>query len=174
MTAAAAVFPESVDISDKHTPPLSGGGLNTDVMFSSERDDYETPDDLFDYWDSIFGFDFDAAAEVHNAKCWLSIGPEADTLTQNWRGWGQTAWLNPPYGRGIGKFTEKALHETENGVTTVCLLPARTDTRWWHDTVAGHADYIQYIQGRLKFKGMANGAPFPSAIAIYFAKKEAI
>jgi len=87
-----------------------------------------------------------------------------------WGERGAKVWLNPPYGRGIGKFTAKALEETECGVTTVCLLPARTDTRWWHDTVAGHADYIQYIKGRIVFKGEEHGAPFPSAIAVYFAK----
>lgn len=141
-----------------------------EALFSSLKTDYETPDVLFNYWNDIFEFDLDAAANETNAKCPFYITEEWDTLTTCWGGRGTKVWLNPPYGRGIGKFTAKALEETECGVTTVCLLPARTDTRWWHDTVKDHADYIQYIKGRLTFKGMESGAPFPSAIAIYFAK----
>ena len=77
-----------------------------------------------------------------------------------------TFWMNPPYGREIGKWMKKAYEESQQGCTVVCLVPSRTDTAWWHD-YAMKADEIRYIRGRLKFQGAENSAPFPSAVVIF-------
>jgi hypothetical protein len=74
--------------------------------------------------------------------------------------------MNPPYGREIGKWIKKAYEESLNGCTVVCLLPSRTDTRWFWDYILGKAE-IRFIKGRLKFGGHKNAAPFPSMIVIY-------
>ena len=82
------------------------------------------------------------------------------------RSWGNTTYVNPPYGRGIIKWLSKAFYESKQGKTIVMLLPSRTDTKWWHDYVM-KAHEIRFIKGRLKFSGHKNSAPFPSAIVIF-------
>lgn len=77
--------------------------------------------------------------------------------------------MNPPYGRVIGDWIKKA---KESNTTVVCLVPARTDTRWWHDNVINDAAEIRFIKGRLKFGGQKNSAPFPSAVVIYKSKEK--
>ena len=75
-------------------------------------------------------------------------------------------WMNPPYGKEIGKWMEKAYEESrKNGTTVVCLVPARTDTAWWHDFAMRGS--ICFLRGRLKFGGSKNAAPFPSAIIVF-------
>lgn len=75
-------------------------------------------------------------------------------------------WLNPPYGRAIGLWMAKAVAAAEAGATVVCLVPSRTDTRWWHDYVLPHGQ-VEFIRGRLKFGGCKNSAPFPSAVVVF-------
>ena len=77
---------------------------------------------------------------------------------------GGAVWLNPPYGRQIGKFLAKADNESKKGIVIVCLVPARTDTKWWHEYCIHHE--IRFIRGRLKFGDSKNSAPFPSALVI--------
>lgn len=113
-------------------------------LFSSATDMWETPQNFFDELDKEFHFSCDVCATRENAKCAKFYTPEQDGLKQTWEG---TLWMNPPYGREIGKWVKKA---SESNATVVCLLPARTDTRWFHDYVYGKAE-IRFVRGRLKF-----------------------
>lgn len=134
--------------------------MNTDVMFSSKTDMWETPAAFFRALDAEFHFTLDVCAVPENAKCRAFFTPEQDGLSQNWVG---RCWCNPPYGREIGKWVKKA---AEAECTVVMLLPARTDTAWFHDYVYGHAE-IRFVRGRLKFGDRKNSAPFPSMVAIF-------
>lgn len=139
--------------------------MNTDLMFSSKTDMWETPQDLFDKLNSEFNFTLDACAIPENAKCKVFFTPEQDGLSQPWVG---TVWCNPPYGREIVKWVEKAHVARMCGNTVVMLLPARTDTKWFHEYIYNKKYVeIRFIQGRLKFGGSKNSAPFPSMIVIF-------
>jgi phage N-6-adenine-methyltransferase len=138
------------------------------VHFSSRSDGWETPQWLFDLLDAEFGFTLDVCATAENAKCRRYYTPETDGLGQDWRG---VCWMNPPYGRQIGRFVEKAHRSAIQGATVVCLVPARTDTAYWHRVVA-HASEIRFLKGRLKFGGAPNGAPFPSAVVVFRPGKQ--
>jgi phage N-6-adenine-methyltransferase len=132
------------------------------IHFSSATDLWATPQDTFDALNAEFGFQTDVCALAENAKCRNFYTPEQDGLAQNWRG---TCWMNPPYGRQIGKWMRKAYESSLTGATVVCLVPARTDTAWWHDyAMRGE---IRFLRGRLKFGGSKNSAPFPSAVVIF-------
>ena len=137
--------------------------MEHNVHFSSQTPEWGTPADLFAELNDIFHFDLDACATAENAKCERYFTMEDDALTQEWKG---TVWMNPPYGRGIIKFMRKAYESSLSGATVVCLVPSRTDTKWWH----GYArrGQIAYIRGRLKFGDATNAAPFPSAIVIFY------
>lgn len=142
--------------------------MNTEVMFSSKTDLWSTPQDFFDDLDKEFHFTLDACALPENAKCKRYFSPEQDGLFQPWEG---VVWCNPPYGRQIGKWVEKAAVSAFMGkATVVMLLPARTDTAWFHDYIYGPAE-IRFIRGRLKFGGCKNAAPFPSMVAIFKREK---
>ena len=135
------------------------------VHFSSATDQWATPQELYDRWDRLFCFDLDACADEGNAKCQRFYSVEVDGLAQEWAP--HRVWLNPPYGRSIGRWMAKAKQESARGALVVALVPARTDTRWWHDHVVGAA-HIIYLQGRVRFGTATAGAPFPSAIVIYY------
>ena len=135
------------------------------VMFSSKTDLWETPQDFFDALNAEFKFELDVCALPENAKCEKYYTPEQDGLVQEWIG---VCWCNPPYGKQIGKWVEKA---AKANTTVVMLLPARTDTRWFHDWVLPYAE-IRWIKGRLKFGGATNSAPFPSMVCVYKAALE--
>ena len=142
--------------------------MNTGLMFSSSSDMWETPDDLFERLDQVFGFEIDVCAVDGNAKCKKFYPPKVDGLRQKWEG---VCWMNPPYGREISKWVAKAYYESKhNRATIVCLLPARTDTKWWHDyCMKGE---IYFIKGRLKFGASNNSAPFPSCIVVFRSRVE--
>lgn len=124
--------------------------MNTALMFSSATDQWATPQEFFDELDKEFDFAVDVCADATNHKCEAYYDKAADGLSQAWN---RTAWCNPPYGREIGKWVAKAAEESKkHGVTVVMLLPARTDTRWFHDYIYGKAE-IRFIKGRLKFGG---------------------
>lgn len=142
--------------------------MNTEVMFSSKTDLWETPQDFFDDLDLEFHFDLDVCALPKNAKCGRYYTPEEDGLAQPREG---TCWLNPPYGREIGRWVKKAADSATGGATVVMLLPARTDTRWFHDYIYGKAE-IRFVKGRLKFGGAKNSAPFPSMVVVFRPKME--
>ncbi|WP_165820836.1 DNA N-6-adenine-methyltransferase [Pueribacillus theae] len=134
------------------------------VHFSSRSSDWETPQDFFDELDKEFNFTLDPCASHTNAKCDKYFTKEDNGLLQDWSG--ETVFMNPPYGREIKDWVRKAYEESLKGTTVVCLLPARTDTRWFHDYIYGNAA-IRFIKGRLKFGGAKNSAPFPSMVVIY-------
>src|ERR1700751_2922510 len=130
--------------------------------FSSDTDNWATPSDLFAMLDLAFKFEVDVCATAGNAKCPRYFTPEVDGLRQKWTG---TCWCNPPYGRTIGKWLCKAWQSAQSGATVVCLIPARTDTKWWHDYVT--KGKVLFWPGRLKFGEGKNSAPFPSAIGVF-------
>ena len=138
--------------------------MNTDVMFSSKKSDWATPQDFFDKLNEEFHFTLDVAATQENAKCEKYFTEQEDGLSQTWEG---TVWCNPPYCRQTGKWVKKAYEESQAGhCTVVMLLPCRPDVSWFHDYVLGKAE-IRFIRGRLKFGGSKNSAPFPSMIVIF-------
>lgn len=83
----------------------------------------------------------------------------------------EIVWCKPPYGREIGKWVEKAYKESLEGATVVMLLPARTDTKWFHDFIYGKAE-IRFVRGRLKFGDSKNSAPFPSMVVVFRGDKQ--
>ncbi len=132
------------------------------VHYSSKTDLWATPQDFFDKYDAIYNFELDVCAVKENAKCVKYFTPEQDGLKQEWSG---ICWMNPPYGREIKKWMQKAYESAGNGTIVVCLVPARTDTRWWHD-YAMKGD-VEFIKGRLKFGDVKTNAPFPSAVITF-------
>lgn len=143
--------------------------MNTDVMFSSKTDLWETPQEFFDALNDEFGFDIDVCALPENAKCDQYYTPEQDGLSQPWQG---VVWCNPPYGRDIGKWVQKAYEENKKENNFIVMLsPARTDTKWFHDYIYGKAE-IRFVKGRLKFGESKNSAPFPSMVVVFRPKME--
>jgi phage N-6-adenine-methyltransferase len=124
--------------------------------------EWETPQTFFDTLNAEFGFTLDVAAQPHNAKCPRYFTPSDDGLVQPWTG---VCWMNPPYGRMIAAWMQKAYESALTGATVVCLVPARTDTRWWH-TYAAQGE-IRFVRGRLTFGSAACTAPFPSVLIIF-------
>lgn len=137
------------------------------VHYSSKTPVWETPQDFFEKLNAEFGITTDVCALAENTKCEQFYSPEQDGLAQDWKG---VCWMNPPYGREIPKWVKKAYDSAIAGdATTICLLPARTDTRWWHDyAMKGE---IRFIKGRLRFGGMKDNAPFPNAVVIFRARE---
>lgn len=131
-----------------------------DVLFSSRTDLWSTPQWLFDDLNREFHFTLDACAFPSNAKCPNFFSPEINGLCQDWMG---VVWCNPPYGRYIGEWIKKA---SLSPCTVVMLLPARTDTAWFHDYIYGRAE-IRFLRGRLRFGDARNCAPFPSMIVVF-------
>tara|TARA_R110002096_G_scaffold351838_1_gene544882 strand:- start:150 stop:629 length:480 start_codon:yes stop_codon:yes gene_type:complete len=136
------------------------------VMFSSQSNEWATPQSFFDKLDSIFGpFTLDAAASSSNYKVKNHFTEADDSLSQDWSG--NTVFLNPPYGRALKEWVRKAYEEGQKSATTVVMLiPARTDTKYWHDYVM-KADEIRFVRGRIKFGDETNSAPFPSAVIVF-------
>lgn len=139
--------------------------MNTKVMFSSETDLWSTPQEFFDKLNEEFNFTLDPCSTHENAKCRLHFTIEEDGLKQDWGG--ETVYCNPPYGREISKWVKKCYEEGQRKHTkVVMLLPARTDTKWFHDYIYKKAK-IRFIKGRLKFGDSKNSAPFPSMVVIF-------
>lgn len=134
--------------------------MNNDLFFSSKSEEWATPQDFFEQIDKEFHFNLDACATAENAKCDKYYTKEQDGLSQEWDG---IVWCNPPYGRSIGMWVKKAY---ESKTTVVLLVPARTDTKWFHAYVLGKAE-VRFVKGRLKFGGCKNSAPFPSMLVVY-------
>lgn len=139
--------------------------MNNDVLFSSKTDNWATPPEVFKDLDNEFKFTLDPCASKENHKCDKYFTKEENGLLQDWGG--QRVYCNPPYGRSVGDWVEKAAKESrKENTTVVMLLPARTDTKWFHKYIYGRAT-IRFIRGRLKFGGSKNSAPFPSMIVIF-------
>lgn len=141
----------------------------SETLYSSRSDLWSTPQDFFDKLNDEFHFDLDACAIPSNAKCERFYSPEQDGLSQPWTG---NVWCNPPYGKDISKWIAKAQNEIkQNANVIVLLVPARTDTRWFHEYLYNKPNVeLRFVKGRLKFGGGANSAPFPSMIAILRGK----
>lgn len=139
-------------------------------MFTSAKDDWATPADLFDTLNDRFKFDLDPCANIINAKCERYFDVEDDGLSCPWNG---RVFMNPPYGRVLGDWVKKAHDEVQIGraEVAVALIPARTDTAYWHDYVMRAAEVI-LLRGRVHHvhaghDGPAHNAPFPSAVVIF-------
>lgn len=132
------------------------------VMFSSRSDEWSTPDDLFDKLNRLYHFDLDPCATDNNTKCENYYTKEQDGLVQSWKG--ARVFCNPLYGREVGKWVRKC--STEDTEICVMLLPARTDTKWFHEYIYNKAEII-FLKGRLKFGQSENSAPFPSMVVIF-------
>lgn len=133
------------------------------VHFSSETDLWATPQEFFNQCDREFRFTLDPCCNFENRKCPRYFTKEVDGLSQDWAP--ERVWMNPPYGREIGHWMKKALDESRKGALVVCLVPARTDTKWWHEyAMKGE---IRFLKGRLKFGNAIANAPFPSALVIF-------
>ena len=142
--------------------------MNTEIMFSSKSDLWETPQEFFDKLNQEFHFNLDACALPENAKCTKYYTPKQDGLSQPWSG---VVWCNPPYGREIGSWVRKGFFAAVNGAIVVMLLPAQTDTKWFHNYIYGKAE-IRFVKDRLKFGESKNSAPFPSMVVIFRPKME--
>jgi len=151
---------------------MSRKSLITSVHFSSVSNEWETPDDLYRSLNERFKFTLDPCCTHENAKCEKHYTMAENGLVQDWST--DIVFLNPPYGREISKWIKKAYLESEKGATVVCLIPARTDTSYWHDYIFGKAK-IEFLRGRIKFvngRHQQNSAPFPSAIVIFDPKQK--
>ncbi len=138
--------------------------FNRDVHFSSATEEWETPQHIFDHLNEEFNFTLDPCATHGNAKTERYYTKKDNGLAQSWKG--ERVFMNPPYGREIGKWIKKAWRSgLEENTVVVCLLPARTDTRWFHRYCTKGT--IWFIKGRLKFGGHTTSAPFPSMIVIF-------
>lgn len=134
-------------------------------LFSSKEQAYKTPSFLYDRLNNEFRFTLDAAASGDNNLCDNYFTKETNGLTQSWRD--QVVFCNPPY-NDQDSFIKKAFQEyQDNYVTSVLLIPSRTEKRIWYDVIAPNATQIRFIKGRLKFSGSKDAAPFPSAIIIF-------
>lgn len=125
-------------------------------LFSSQRLNWKTPKAVYQILDAEFDFDFDPCP----------VDPDFDGLEVEWGG---VNYVNPPFGREIGKWIKKGYEEWQKGKTVVFLIPSRTDTKYWHDYIM-NASQIRFIKGRLCFDDSGNPAPFPSAIIIFKSK----
>lgn len=141
--------------------------MSIDVMFSSERDNWETPQRLFDELNKEFGFTLDSCADENNHKCDKYYTKDQDGLTQCWKN--ERVFCNPPYGREIGSWVRRCyLHSKVGDGIAVMLIPARTDTRWFHEYIYNKSNVeIRFLKGRIKFVGAKYNAPFPSMIVIF-------
>lgn len=138
--------PRLLDV-ERDKPSFFGKGS---PALTSDRTDWETPRDLFERLNNFWRFDLDAAASDANHLCPDYFTKETNGLAQSWKG--RRVWLNPPYGKDIAAWVRKAYEETRDGQTLVIMLvPARTDTRWFHDYIREHAAEVKFIRGRLKY-----------------------
>ncbi|WP_291741062.1 DNA N-6-adenine-methyltransferase [Clostridium sp.] len=135
-------------------------------MFSSKTDLWSTPQDFFDKLNDEFNFDLDPCCTRENAKCKKYFTINEDGLKQSWEG--RIVFCNPPYGKEIRKWVEKAHFESmKENTKVVMLIPARTDTSYFHDYIYNKVKEIRFIRGRLKFGKSKNSAPFPSMVVVF-------
>jgi phage N-6-adenine-methyltransferase len=135
------------------------------AMTSLASVEWPTPPELFAELDREFGFTLDPCATPENAKCPTFYTAEDNGLVQPWAP--HVVFCNPPYGpTATARWVRKAYAESLDCATVVLLIPARVDTRWWHEVIDGRAE-VRFLRGRLRFVGAKHPAPFPSAVVIY-------
>ena len=134
-------------------------------MFSSNNQKWETPQDLFDKLNDVFNFEVDIAADDETAKCPIYYTEENDGFKKEWK---EVCWCNPPYGRYQIEWVKRANEQVKKyNNTIVMLIPARPDTKVWHEQIFKDATVICFIKGRLKFGNSKDAAPFPSALIVF-------
>lgn len=137
--------------------------MNNRGMFSSNTDEWATPQAFFDELNDEFEFTLDPCATPNNAKCPRYFTKEQNGLLQSWQG--ERVFCNPPYGKEIGKWVEKCYREASEGAMVVMLIPARTDTKYFHEYIYKKHE-TRFIKGRLKFNDCGKPAPFPSMVVV--------
>jgi site-specific DNA-methyltransferase (adenine-specific) len=141
------------------------------TLLSSINKNIETPRWLFDALNKEFHFSLDACASNDNTKCERYFTERDNALEQSWEG--ETVFCNPPYGRQVWKWVKKGFEESlKSNTCVVMLLPARTDTRWFHDYIYRKAE-IRFLKGRLVFENHQYNAPFPSMVIVFKNEKGA-
>lgn len=159
---------------------------NLGVHFSSVKPDWETPHEVVMEWAKRYGkhgsFELDVCATRMNRKAMNYLGPDhpfkhlRDGLAVDWQNF--RCWMNPPYGREIGLWVSKAAWSAQNGAVVVCLLPARTDSRWWQDNIGDGETWkpwirlVKFRRGRIRFEGAKASAPFPSVVVVMAQRME--
>lgn len=140
--------------------------IQRNALFTSNTDEWATPQDFFDALNAEFHFTLDVCATAENAKCEAYYSREMDGLSRPWAG---NVWCNPPYGKTIGLWCRKASEEIQKDADViVMLIHARTDTRWFHEYIYNKPGVeIRFVKGRLKFGGAPYNAPFPSMVVIF-------
>lgn len=146
--------------------PSAGSVAN--VHFSSATPEWETPQEFFDRINAVHRFTLDPCCTHENAKCRRHYTATENGLAHSWQN--ERVWMNPPYGREIGIWMRKAYEESCGSALVVCLVPARTDTAWWHEYAA--KGEVTFVKGRLKFGRSKNSAPFPSALVVFKPQNE--
>lgn len=142
---------------------------NINVMYSSKSNEWATPQEFYDELDKEFHFTLDPCSTEENHKCEKFFTQKENGLVQNWGG--ERVFCNPPYGSEIKKWVEKGYREgTKDNTVVVLLIPARTDTTYFHDFIY-HRCEIRFVRGRLKFGDSATSAPFPSMLVIFRGAK---
>jgi len=156
--------------------------MNTELMFSSVSNEWETPIEFYNELNSEFNFTLDPCATDENHLCDKYYTIKTDGLSKDWKD--ETVFVNPPYGREIIKWLRKCYEESvKNNIVIVMLVPSRTDTQWFHKYVKNKAE-VRFLEGRLKFKNKLleeeyrlaqkkyklTAAPFPSMVVVYNGK----
>jgi len=143
--------------------------ITDNVHFSSEDQTWTTPQEFYDKLNEEFNFSLEPCCSKESAKCEKFFTEEDDGLKQDWSN--DVVFMNPPYGREIPQWIEKAHNEYLKGATVVCLIPSRTDTRYWHNWIFPlyyeNKIEIRFLKGRLKFGNAKTSAPFPSVVIVY-------
>lgn len=151
---------------------MASNNKKMSIHYSSKSNEWDTPQDFYNKLNARFSFTLDPCCTPESAKCSNYYTEEDDGLSRSWAG--ETVFMNPPYGRQISKWIKKAYEESQHENTTVvCLIPSRTDTKYWHDYCM-KAHEVCFIKGRLRFgnpvtNAEQNPAPFPSAIVVFRA-----
>ena len=145
------------------------------VHFSSENREWETPEAVFKPLQKEFDIVLDTCATLENKKTNIYLDRKINGLKADWfllsSRLGGSCWMNPPYGRGIEQWVQKASQERDKGATVVALLPARTDTNWFHSFIQEKEGVeVRFLKGRIKFVDAESSAPFPSMIVIFKPK----
>ena len=144
---------------------------NLEVHFTNKSNEWETPRSLFKELDDEFNFTIDVCATKESAKCERFYTKQTNGLAQSWEN--EVAFMNPPYGREIGAWVEKAYRESLNGAVVVCLIPARTDTRYWHDYIFPNAE-IRFLKGRVKFLNSGEEVEYIEQLGLFGEEKSEV